>query len=170
MKLLSVLVTSAFSLIACSSPAPEADIPVREQPNAETDNIVRVPITSDPAKAKLVHAYVKAYNVQDIDAMLALATPDVEWLSVDGADMQISAKGATKVREAMLPYFENCPSCRSNIRWTKTTEDRVVALEDAVWDDAGKRRVQSSLSLYEFEGDKIKRVYYFPVESKPGGE
>jgi len=167
MKFIQILIIMTALLAACSKSVSETELVVTEPTTLQDANTVQIPITSDPAKAKLVHAYIKAYNLQDIDAMLALATDDLEWLSIDGADIRVGARGADKLRETVEPYFKNCPSCRSNIRWTKTTEDRVVALEDAVWDKDGKRNVQSSLSLYEFEGEKIKRVYYFPVESKP---
>ena len=152
-----IFVVTALLLGACSQAevqAPASDVPVTAQ----------VPITSNPAKANAVHAYTKAFNTRDVDGMLALATDDVEWISLDGRELLMGADGAETLRVTMLEYFDSCGSCRATLRWTKTTDERVVALEEASWDTDGERKAQSALSVYEFEGEKIRRVYYFPAE------
>jgi len=131
---------------------------------SDAPTTAQVPMTSNPAKANIVHAYTKAFNDRDVDSMLALATDDVEWISLQGRDLLMGADGAENLRATMLDYFKNCGSCRATLRWTKTTDERVVALEEASWDADGERKAQNALSVYEFEVDKIRRVYYFPAE------
>lgn len=154
-----------FSAILCLAACSQAQTSAAE-PNSASKAVqtAQVPVTSNPAKANIAHAYTKAFNTRDVDGMLALATDDIEWISLNGRDLLMGADGAESLREAMVKYFESCGSCRASLKWTKTTDERVVALEEASWDGDGERKSQSALSVYEFEGDKIRRVYYFPAE------
>lgn len=38
---------------------------------------------------RIVEAFAAAFNARDVDAMLALAHDDIEWLSVDGAQVSV---------------------------------------------------------------------------------
>lgn len=151
-----IIVLTALLFGACS----QAEVSVPD----EAEKTVQVPVTSNPAKANTVHAYTNAFNTRDVDGMLALATDNVEWISLDGRDLLMGADGAENLSTTMLQYFDSCGSCRASLQWTKTTDERVVALEEASWDADGERKAQSALSVYEFEGEKIRRVYYFPAE------
>lgn len=155
-KILS-LCCVAVGLAACS----QAETPAQ---TAEAPATAQVAITSDPVKAQTVHAYTRAFNERDVEAMLSLATDDVKWISLDRTDLLLGADGPENLRTTMQEYFDSCSSCRATLRWTKTTDARVVALEEASWDAEGERKSQSALSVYEFEGEKIARVYYFPAE------
>ena len=44
------------------------------------------------------------------------------------------------------------------------TGARVSALEVASYDTAKGKQEQQSVSVYEFSGNRIRRVYCFPVE------
>ncbi len=113
---------------------------------------------------KQVRAFVDAFNARDIDAMLTLADENVQWLMVDGAKISIETEGKAALRESMARYFRSCPSCKSSLEWTQKAGSRVTAMERASWSGKSGAKSQKSLSVYEFRGDKILRVYYFPVE------
>jgi len=114
--------------------------------------------------AAIVKALASAFNAHDVDAMLALVTDDVEWLSVDGRQVAVEAAGKETLRQGMAGYFESCPSCRSELESLTATESRVSTVERASWDSADGPTSQRSLAVYELLGDRIRRVYYFPSE------
>ena len=118
-----------------------------------------------PSPEAVVRAYVEAANARELEALLALATDGIEWLSVEGTRVAVETSGRAALREALVGYYQGCPSCRSSLEWMETAGSRVAAYERASWTDKdGVARSQTSLSVYELVGNKIARVYYFPVE------
>jgi hypothetical protein len=111
-----------------------------------------------------VRAFVEAFNARDIDVMLALADENVQWLIVDGAKVSVETEGKAALRESMVRYFRSCPSCKSSLEWIQKAGSRVTAMERASWSGKSGPKSQRSLSVYEFRGDKILRVYYFSAE------
>ncbi len=117
------------------------------------------------ASERQVRAFVDAFNTRNIDGMLALASDAVQWLSVDGAKVGVETEGKDALRASMTKYFQQCPSCKSDLVWLKTAGSRVTALERANWTNrAGVAVSQTSLSVYELKDGRIVRVYYFPAE------
>ena len=133
------------SLIATSAPADDT------KPSAD-------------ARIAAVHAFVDAFNERDLERLLGAVHDDIEWLSVDGTDIAAEAGGRDALAGSLRGYFEACSSCRSDIEWAKPAGSRVAALERASWEREGSRISQVSLAVYEFEGDLIRRVYYFPAD------
>lgn len=111
-----------------------------------------------------VRAFVEAFNARRIDDMLRLATEDVEWLTIQGTTVSVETSGREALRKSMSAYFTSCPTCRSQIEFGASTPSRVTAVETATWTNASAERSQRSLSIYEFSGPLIRRVYYFPAE------
>ena len=112
-----------------------------------------------------VRSFVDAFNARNVDGMLALAADDIQWLSVDGAKVSTETQGKEALRASMTKYFQQCPTCRSELLWIKTAGSRITAHERASWTNrAGAAVSQSGLSVYELKGGKIIRVYYFPAE------
>jgi len=118
-----------------------------------------------------VRAFVEAFNARDIDLMIAMADENVQWLIVDGAKISVETEGKAALRESMARYFRSCPSCKSSLEWIQRAGSRVTAMERASWTGKSGAKSQKSLSVYEFRGDKILRVYYFPaeVDTPPSG-
>lgn len=129
------------------------------------------PLTSSVEPEKQVRAFVEAFNSRDIDVMLALADENIQWLIVDGAKVSVETEGKAALRESMVRYFRSCPSCKSSLEWIQRAGSRVTAMERASWTGKSGAKSQRSLSVYEFRGDKILRVYYFSaeVDSPPSG-
>jgi len=112
-----------------------------------------------------VMAFIAAFNQQDADAMMQMLTPQAQWLSVDGE--KITAEGASRdaIGKSMRSYFKSCPTCRSRLAGVVATANRLTAVEVAQWQtSAGKQKEQRGVSVYEFSGPLISRVYYFPAE------
>ena len=112
-----------------------------------------------------VRAFVEAFNTRNIDGMLALAVEGIQWLSVDGQKIATETEGKEALKASMTKYFQQCPTCRSELVWIKTVGSRVTAQERARWTNkAGAEVSQTGLSVYEFKDGRIARVYYFPAE------
>lgn len=116
------------------------------------------------ARERLVQQFVAAYNAQDSAAMGRLITDDVQWLSIEGEKVAVEAGSRQALLTSMDAYFRSCPSCRSTLSGTVATTDRVSAVETAQWRSAIGLKQQRSISVYEFDGPLIRRVYYFPAE------
>ena len=110
-----------------------------------------------------VRDYVAAFNAQNIDSMLSMVTDDLQWLSVVGDKVTVETQGKQKLRESMAAYFKSTKA-KSELEWVQTTASRVAALERASWQGKSGPKSQASLSVYEFRGGLISRVYYYPAE------
>ena len=116
------------------------------------------------ANEQRVRDYVAAFNRHDLDTMLSMVTEEIQWLSAAGDKITVETQGKAKLRESMEAYFKSTPSVKSELEWVKATASRVAALERAAWQGKSGPRSQASLSVYEFDGKLISRVYYFPAE------
>lgn len=119
--------------------------------------------TPEP-KEQRVREYISAFNKRDIDTMLSMVSDDIQWISVAGDKVTIETQGKARLRESLAAYFESVPSARSELEWVRVTASRVAALEKAMWQSKSGPRSQASLSVYEFSGGLISRVYYYPAE------
>ena len=130
--------------------------------------IVMILVAASSARAEspsdLVERYMAAYNDHDVAAMLELAHPDIQWLSIDGDEVQVVTEGRDALGEAMRGYFESAPSSRSVIEATMTSGSRVSVRERAEWETASGTRSQAALAVYEIVDGLIRRVWYFPSD------
>ena len=115
---------------------------------------------------KQVRAFIEAFNTRNLDKMVEAVDDGIQWLSVDGAKISVETEGKKALRESMEKYFKSCPSCQSSLEWVQVAGSRVTAKEKASWTSKSGPKEQSSLSVYEFQGGKIIRVYYFPAEAE----
>src|SRR5262245_4908196 len=113
---------------------------------------------------KQVRDFVAAFNARDIAKMLELADDKIQWLNIDGAKISIETEGKAARKASMEKYFSERATCKSSLEWVQTAGNRITAREIAHWTSKSGAKEQSSLSVYEFQGDKIIRVYYFPAE------
>jgi|SRR5690554_2479272 len=111
-----------------------------------------------------VHDYIAAFNARDVDAMMSIVTDDVQWLTVSGTTVVTETNSKAQLRQGMASYFNSCTTCKSSLEHVFSTEGRVSALEVARYETANGPQAQRSVSVYEFSGNLIKRVYYFAAE------
>lgn len=119
---------------------------------------------SPDQRLETVRQFLVAFNAHDTEAMLRMVTDDVQWLSVDGESIHLETGSKDALRAGMTEYFESCPSCKSRLGHHFATGARVTALEIASNETSKGLREQQSISVYEFSGALIRRVYYFPAE------
>jgi hypothetical protein len=119
------------------------------------------------AQNKIIHSYMAAFNMHDAESMLKMVTDDVQWLSIDGEKITKETNNKKELRSSMVSYFKSCDSCKSRIIRMFSTGSRVSVLEMASFETSNGMQEQQSLSVYEFKGALIKRVYYFPAENFP---
>mmetsp|Transcript_15320 Transcript_15320/g.48323 ORF Transcript_15320/g.48323 Transcript_15320/m.48323 type:complete len:144 (+) Transcript_15320:211-642(+) len=117
-----------------------------------------------PTHVNTVERFVAAFNAQDSGAMASLVADDIEWLSIVNNEISVEAKGKTNLVESMDAYFKSCPTCRSELSEMISTASRVSAIELASWQGKNGASSQRAISVYEFSGGLITRVYYFPAE------
>ena len=114
---------------------------------------------------QVVERFLDAYNRHDVEAMLALAHPEIQWLSVAGEKVAVETSGASALGEALVGYFASLPSARSTIEGILPSGRFVSVWERAHWlAKSGGARSQSSLAVYEVEGGKVRRIWYYPVQ------
>jgi len=117
-----------------------------------------------PAREAVVAQLLDAFNRQDPEAMSRLVTADIQWLSISADRTSAEASSREELLKGMRSYFKSCPTCRSRHAGVISTPNRVSAVEVAEWVKDGIRHTQRSISVYEFSGSLISRVYYFPAE------
>ena len=116
-------------------------------------------------QADIVHQFIRAFNSQDVDGMSALVTDDIRWIYINRSSMSVELEGKEALTQSMSEYFTSCPSCRSEIHRMVCSTERVSVVEVASWDSRDGPKSQASMAVYEFQGELIQTVYYFPEES-----
>jgi hypothetical protein len=114
--------------------------------------------------AKAVRFQLSALISFHITRLDGNSTTDIQWLSVSGDKITVETQGKDKLREFMTEYFKSTPTAKSELEWVQVAGSRVAAKEQASWQGKAGLKTQSSLSIYEFRGELIARVYYYPVE------
>ncbi len=123
--------------------------------------------SKNDTKSERVQEFVGAFNAHDPEAMAALVTDDVEWISVRDGAVTVELAGKAALAATMSEYFTACPSCRSEIRNLMSSAERVSVVEVASWAGRDGPKSQQSMAVYEFSGDRIRRVFYFAEEPAP---
>lgn len=113
----------------------------------------------------VVRANLQAFNLQDVDALVATVAEDFAWFNVDGDKMAVETRGREALRKGMQDYFKSLPSARSELESLAVNGVYVSVRERASWKNrAGEARSQASIAVYEVRDGLIKRVWYFPSQ------
>lgn len=121
-------------------------------------------VASGQSPGEVVERYLAAYNNHDVAAMLALAHPDIQWLSIEGHRVRVETEGAEALGKALRDYFDVVPSARSTIDSKMVSGNRVSVRERVHWESAAGPKAQAALSVYEIDDGLVRRVWYFPAE------
>lgn len=111
-----------------------------------------------------VEQFMTAYNNHDVDAMLALTTADVRWMSVTGKDIAIETGNQAELGTTLIGFFADRPHSRSRHRSIEYSDAFVYTLEEAY---AASGKSQCSVGIYELRDQKIANVWYFPAHQCP---
>jgi len=96
--------------------------------------------------------------------MTSLMHPDIEWVAVEGNDIEIHISGKESLTKAMQDWFKNPKLPQGSLRDWSLNGDHVAVTETAYWtNDAGEDKSQSALTVYQLKDGLIRRVYYYPA-------
>ncbi|MEM7417892.1 MAG: nuclear transport factor 2 family protein [Gemmatimonadota bacterium] len=111
----------------------------------------------------VAHQLLAAFNAHDPTAMAELVTDDFELFYLDQEGRAgLAITGPEALRTEMAAYFEALPDVRSEVAGA-IPGTRYVAFRERIVGG------QSSLAVYEIEGAFVRRAWYYPAESGPGG-
>ena len=116
--------------------------------------------SADPGD--VVRSFVDAFDRHDLPAVVELAHPDIEWLSVSGSAIHIETQGIDALKASISAYFESCGTCRAAVDVSSVNGQYVAAVETATWSASGIMQSQASTSIYEIVEGQVRRVWYFP--------
>ncbi len=115
----------------------------------------------EPDSRQVVERFLEAFNSHDVEAMLALAHPDVQWLTVDGDKISVDTAGQAALRDSMKSYFASLPTVRSTFESTMVAGPYVTVVERARWQGKSGERTQAALAVYQVQEGKVRRVWYY---------
>jgi len=119
------------------------------------------PLCQASSAGQIVKKFVLAYNQQDVDGMLNLATDDLTWLFFKDNQLQVMTSGKAQMKEELLKDFKNKKGGRSELRKMFALNNTVAVIEEAFWEKDGKLNSQCAVSLYRLENSLIDSVTYY---------
>lgn len=123
----------------------------------------RSQFTRDAALVKIVREFMGAFNEGDVERLITFTTPDIEWLSVAGQKINVEAAGQDALKKSLEGYFKGTEIGKSTMETAYQSGRFVTVRERVRWKSRnGEDKTQASIAVYEFEGEKIKRVWYYP--------
>jgi hypothetical protein len=143
----SISLLLAVLSIGCATTAPNAKVP---SARSEPEHVVR--------------GLIDAFNAHDADRMLAFVSPEIEWLNVKGPTVSVQTRGSEALGNAMREYFQTVRNAHSELEELFVNGRFVSVRERASWDGKSGRRSGSATGVYEIEGGRIVRVWYFPAQ------
>jgi len=112
----------------------------------------------------VIQAYSNAYNEKDIIKLRSLMHPDIEWVAIEGNEIEVHVSGKETLATEMEKWFENPNLPKGSLRDWSMNGNNVAVTETAHWTSKdGDKKSQSALTVYELENDLVRRVYYFPA-------
>lgn len=110
---------------------------------------------------EVAESLLAAFNAHDPAGMASLVTDDFELFYIDAEGRAgLATTGPEALRLEMAAYFDALPGVRSEIEGAIPGTRYVAFRERIVGGD-------SSLAVYEVEGDRVRRAWYYPAESGP---
>ena len=117
-----------------------------------------------PAAPAPVRGLIEAFNDHDPGRMSGWVTEDFELYYVTEGKAELATAGPEQLAVEMTNYFRALPTVRSEIV-SFVDGTRFFSFRERVsWTDGEIERIQSSIAVYELEGERIRRVWYFPAE------
>ncbi len=138
---------AAISIAAC---APDAERTA--PPPAVGDNV------------GVITGLMAAFNAHDADKMRDYWHSDVTWIELSGQQASVVTSSAAQLHNELIAYFEAYPSVKSGLENIAVNGNFVTAIERPVWEEAGERKSQASIVVYEIIDGKVKRFWYYPPQ------
>jgi ketosteroid isomerase-like protein len=118
-------------------------------------------------KRSLIESYIAAYNAVDIDGMMAVIHPDIEFKNISAGEVNATAFGAAEFRQLAEKSKELFRSRKQTITNSYSTSDKMtieVAFEGVLRSDfqngmrAGETLRLNGRSEFTFRDGKIYRI------------
>lgn len=120
------------------------------------------PKSETPGPEEVVRGMFHAFNNHDVDELIKYLHDDVKWMNIVDDSINIEIAGKENLYHSTKEYFESVPTVRSEIEELFVTGNYVSFREKVFFQGKYGEKSQASLSVYEVEGDKIIRVWYYP--------
>jgi len=112
----------------------------------------------------VISEHVRAFNAGDVEAMSKQQHPNIEWLSVNGANISVQVSGRDALARNMTKYFNSPTKVTNTLRNWSINTPYVSVTETASWTAKdGTPKSQRSLTVYQMEDNLIRRVWYYPA-------
>jgi len=141
------MILCLVGLMACAPDAERSDAPMASGEGVE-----------------VVNGLMAAFNAHDPDKMREYWHSDVTWLEVSGNQSSVITTSAAQLHSELIAYFEGYPTVSASLENISVNGNYVSAIERPVWDEAGERKSQASVVVYEIIDGKVKRFWYFPPQ------
>jgi hypothetical protein len=113
---------------------------------------------------EIVNGLMTAFNAHDPDKMREYWHSDVTWIEISGDRSSVVTTSAAQLYSELVAYFESFPSVSASLENVSVNGNYVTAIERPVWEEAGERKSQASIVVYEIIDGKVKRFWYFPPQ------
>ncbi|WP_428407831.1 nuclear transport factor 2 family protein [Hyphococcus sp.] len=147
MRRFAIVFLSLCCLVACS-PDAERTAPAP----AAGDNV------------NVVNGLMAAFNAHDADKMRDYWHPDVTWIELSGEQASKVTTSAQQLHDELVAYFDAYPTVSSSLENIIVNGNFVTAVERPVWEEAGERKSQASVVVYEIIDGRVKRFWYYPPQ------
>lgn len=154
------MLPASFRVLLCATVALLAAFPLCAQPAEQTPP---PSAETEPEPARIVRAYIDAFNQHNVPALAERVAPDFVWFNVTSDRATVVVKGRDSLRKSLAKYFEHTPNVRSEIDGVTSAGAYVSFRERATWNSLLGQRTQASLAVYEVKEGLITRAWYYPA-------
>lgn len=113
---------------------------------------------------EIVTGLMAAFNDHDAEKMREFWHSDVAWIELSGEQASLVTTSASQLYDELVTYFQTYPTVSSSLENISVNGAFVTAIERPVWEEAGERKSQSSVVVYEIVDGKVKRFWYYPPQ------
>jgi len=108
----------------------------------------------------LLENQIRAFNEKDLNTLVENVTDDFVWFYVTEYALAEEVRGKVAFKEAMEDYFRNYDDTKTSMYGITQSGNFISFKETTNWGNG--QDTQSSIAVYQFENNKIKKVWYFP--------
>jgi ketosteroid isomerase-like protein len=113
------------------------------------------------ASIAVLENYLAALNRRDLLVLAAHVAPDVKWHSIADGEVIVDARNRQELAALLEQYFKLYPHTRWEIETTLASEAKVAVVERSEWGERQPFESKMSMSVYEIEDGRIKRITQF---------
>jgi len=110
----------------------------------------------------ILQNHIQAFNKKDLNSLVENVTNDFVWFYVTDNSIEKEVSGKDAFKKTMAAYFQDFNETKASISEIIQSGIFITFKETVNW--GTNNQVQSSIAVYQFEGNKISRVWYFPSQ------